>query len=101
MKVLKTTVPRKKNVTVPHRSYMKISCLEMERVRLTVEKNKAVARINGILARLKQIDTEKERLLVNLKEDAANVLPLSEDVEKMLNDLTVQKDSGFGLKLKY
>jgi hypothetical protein len=101
MKLLKTTVPRNKNVTIPHRSYMKISCLEMERVRLTVEKNKAVARINSIIARLKQIDVEKERLLANLKEDAANVLPLSEDVDQMLNDLPIQKDSGFGLKLKY
>jgi hypothetical protein len=101
MKVLKTTVPRKKNVTVPHRSYMKISCLEMERVRLTVEKNKALARINSIAARLKQIDTEKERLLVNLKEDAANVLPLSKDIDQMLNDLPIQTKSEIGFKLKY
>jgi hypothetical protein len=101
MKVLKTTVPRKKNVTVPHRSYMKISCLEMERVRLTVEKNKALARINSIAVRLKQIDTEKERLLENLKGDTASVLPISEEINQMLNDLPTQKSSGFGLKLKY
>jgi predicted nuclease with TOPRIM domain len=101
MKVLKTTVPRKKNVTVPHRSYMKVSCLEMERVRLTIEKNKALARINAITARLKQIDTEKERLLENLKEDSASVLPLSEEINQMLDDLPIQKNSEFGLKLKY
>ncbi len=101
MKVLKTTVPRKKNVTVPHRSYMKVSCLEMERVRLTIEQNKALARIKAIAARLKQIDTEKERLLANLKDNAASVLPLSGDVDQMLNNLPIQKDSGFGLKLKY
>jgi hypothetical protein len=101
MKVLKTTVPRKKNVTVPHRSYMKISCLEMERVRLTIEKNKALVRINAIAVRLKQIDTEKERLLENLKENPASVLPISEEINQMLNDLPMQKNSDLGLKLKY
>jgi hypothetical protein len=101
MKVLKTTVPRKKNVTVPHRSYMKISCLEMERVRLTIEKNKALVRINAIAVRLKQIDTEKERLLENLKENPASVLPISEEINQMLNDLPVQRNSDLGLKLKY
>lgn len=93
MKVIKTTVPRKKNSTIPHRSYMKISCLEMERVRLTTEKNKALARLNAIHARLNQIDAEKERLLENLKENSASVLQLSDEAN--------QKNSEFGLKLKY
>jgi predicted nuclease with TOPRIM domain len=101
MKLIKTTVPRKKNATVPHRSYMKISCLEMERVRLTTEKNKATVRINAINARLKQIDTEKERLLENLKENPASVLPFSEEVNQMLDELPIQKNNDFGLKLKY
>lgn len=61
------TAPKRKPAPLPaHSAYMKISCLEMERVRLNKEKAKAARLIVKINQRLEQIDVEKDSLLTNL-----------------------------------
>jgi hypothetical protein len=77
-------VPKRKPVPLPaHSAYMKISCLEMERVRLTKEKNKAAKLIAKINARLEQIDAEKDSLLTNLvvSEMSIPVMPVPVQTE--------------------
>ncbi len=47
----------------PHRLYMQITCLEMERARRSKERASASRRVEDIDARFKEIDAEKRRLL--------------------------------------
>ncbi len=51
---------------VPHRVYMKISALEMEKLRYQQEKAKAIQRIQAIDKRVQEIDVEVTELLVAL-----------------------------------
>ena len=50
-------------VSLPYRSYMQISCLEMEKARRGVERDNASQRIAQIDARLQQIEKDKQELL--------------------------------------
>lgn len=50
-------------LSLPYRSYMQITCLEMERARRGMERKSASQRIALIDARLEQIDKDKQELL--------------------------------------
>lgn len=60
---IRTLSGRVEKVSLPYRSYMQITCLEMERTRRDRERKSASERIAAIDARLKQIDTIKQELL--------------------------------------
>lgn len=72
---LKTAAPRRKVILPAHSAYLKVSCLEMERVRLTKEKETATKRILKIENRLAQIDAEKETLLFDINNAPTSAAP--------------------------
>jgi hypothetical protein len=55
----------------PHKAYMKLACLEMEKVRRGEERSSALARVRNIDARFSDIDVEKEALLDSLDQQNA------------------------------
>lgn len=53
---------------VPYLAYMKISCLEMEKVRQENERNSVISRMKEIDSRIIDIDVEKDIILKELSE---------------------------------
>ncbi len=62
----------RKGVTdeLPHESFMRLSCLEMEKLRKQKERDLAAARIKEIDARFQEIDAEIAGILAKLKHQA-------------------------------
>jgi len=60
---IRTLSGRVDQISLPYRSYMQITCLEMERARRGMEHKSASQRIALIDARLEQIDKAKQELL--------------------------------------
>jgi hypothetical protein len=60
---IRTLSGRVDQVSLPYRSYMQITCLEMERARRDMERKSASRRIALIDARLGEIDQAKRDLL--------------------------------------
>ena len=52
----------------PHKAYMKIACLELEKARREEEKSSATFRIANIDTRFEEIEAEKAALLQALQE---------------------------------
>ncbi len=65
---VRTLSGRVDRVSLPYRAYLKISCLEMEKLRKTRERESARQNIANINARLKEIEAETRALLKALKE---------------------------------
>ncbi len=63
MKDIKTHAGSVDQTFYPHKAFMKISCLEMERAHRVKERDSARLRIEAINDRLKEIDREKGTLL--------------------------------------
>lgn len=55
-------------VAVPYRAYMQITCLEMEKARRNSERQGASRLITEVDSRLREIETEKVRILESLSE---------------------------------
>lgn len=53
---------------IPHRAYMRLSCLEMEKFRRARERESAMARVRNIDARFREIDSEEAIILRGMKE---------------------------------
>jgi len=60
---IRTLSGRVDQVSLPYRSYMQITCLEMEKARRNMERKSASERIALIDARLEQIEKTKQKLL--------------------------------------
>jgi len=60
---IRTLSGRVDQVSLPYRSYMQITCLEMEKARRSMERKSASQRIALIDARLVQIDKAKQELI--------------------------------------
>jgi hypothetical protein len=60
---IRTLSGRVDQVSLPYRSYMQITCLEMEKARRDMERKSASQRIAVIDARLDQIEKAKQELL--------------------------------------
>jgi hypothetical protein len=60
---IRTLSGRVDQVSLPYRSYMQITCLEMEKARRNMERKSASQRIALIDARLGQIEQAKQELL--------------------------------------
>jgi hypothetical protein len=82
-------------VSLPYRAYLKISCLEMEKVRRTKEMEAAKQSIASIEARLQEIEAEKAALLTALGDLADNL------VQKALNPEPRPRPHGGGFKIRY
>lgn len=63
MKDIKTHAGIVDQTFIPHKAFMRISCLEMEKAHRMRERDNARLRIDAIDARLKEIEDEKESLL--------------------------------------
>ena len=66
VKDLRTHSGQVDQTSLPHKAYMRISCLEMERARRGVERESAMVRVRGIDERFREIDEEKAALLEGL-----------------------------------
>ena len=51
---------------VPHKAYMRLTCLEMEKYRRDKERKSAMARVENIDNRFRDIEMEKENILASL-----------------------------------
>ena len=60
---IRTLSGRADKLSLPYRSYMQISCLEMERARRNTERKSASQRIALIDARIEEIEKTKQDLL--------------------------------------
>jgi CRISPR/Cas system-associated endonuclease Cas3-HD len=79
IRTLSGTVDQKK---VPHRAFMRIAVLEMERARRGKERDSALHRVRNIEARFREIEEEKEEILrvVGVKKnDQDNAAAASEE----------------------
>jgi hypothetical protein len=56
---IRTLSGRVDEASLPHRAYMKLACLEMEKERRKAERNSAVQRVRNIDARIRDIETEQ------------------------------------------
>lgn len=79
----------------PHKAFMKISCLEMEKAHRVKEKEGAQKRIEAIDARLKEIDIEKG-ILLNRIDNNDNT-----HVHTIPKEHTMSDKSRKGLVLRY
>lgn len=66
---LHTMAGRADGPVKPHKAYLRISCLEMEKARLNTERAAAQKRIDRIAVRNKEIDAEKKAILDSLPPD--------------------------------
>ena len=64
---IRTISGRVDQTSLPYRAYMKVSCLEMEKVRRGRERASASRRIADIDARLKEVEAEKAALLQSVE----------------------------------
>jgi hypothetical protein len=59
---------------VPHKAYLRVACLEMEKFRRGKEKESAARRIQNIDTRFREIDAEEAALLEGLKGPGAGAV---------------------------
>ena len=65
---IRTLTGKVRKATLPHEAYLRISHIEMEKARKTVESEKARQLMADIAARLPEIEAEKENLLQSMGE---------------------------------
>jgi hypothetical protein len=63
---IRTLTGKVRKLTIPHEAYLRISHIEMEKARKTLESEKAKQLIADIAARLAEIEAEKTSLLQSL-----------------------------------
>jgi len=63
---IRTFAGRVDQTSRPHRAYMKLACLEIEKARRGVERESAAYRMANIDSRVKEIEAEKALLLQSL-----------------------------------
>lgn len=66
MQNLHTMAGRADGPVKPHKAYLRISCLEMEKARLDTERAAAQKRIDRIKVRTLEIDAEKKSIMESL-----------------------------------
>jgi hypothetical protein len=72
---IRTLSGRVDQVSLPYRSYMQITCLEMEKARRDMERKSASRRIALIDARLGEIETAKQDLLQAVTASGQGMMP--------------------------
>jgi len=82
----------------PYKAYMKLSCLEMEKIRRNRERESASKRIIDIDTRFKHIEAEKSALLQALEERNSN--GSSDETPGTEHKLPPRRSPG-GFKIRY
>jgi hypothetical protein len=72
---IRTLTGRVGKTTLPHEAYLRISHIEMEKARKTVESEKARQMMADIAARLEEIEAEKNELLQSMSEGNGKAVP--------------------------
>ena len=65
---IRTLTGKVRKATLPHEAYLRISHIEMEKARKTLESEKARQMMADIAARLAEIEAEKDSLLQSMGE---------------------------------
>ena len=94
---INTLAGRANQLSLPYRSYMQLSCLEMERVRRNIERKSASQRIALIDARIEEINKTKQDLLQAMA-TAGEGAPAGPPGSK--RDLAPRRNTG-GFKIRY
>jgi len=68
LRTVRTLAGRVDRVCVPHRAYVQIACLEIEKARRASERRSASQRVAELDARLREIEAEEAALLQGLAE---------------------------------
>jgi len=65
---IRTVTGKVGKATLPHEAYLRISHIEMEKARKTLESEKAKQLMADIAARLQEIEAEKASLLLSMED---------------------------------
>ncbi len=90
---------RAREGAIPHKAYMRLSCLEMEKFRRATERESAMVRVRNIDARCREIDSEEAMILRAMKEEGGHP-PAGAPGEGEGHNCPGAKNTG-GFKLKY
>lgn len=75
---------------LPHEAYLRISHIEMEKARKSVESEKARQLMADIAARLQEIEDEKKRLLQDMSEGNKNASRLQTDLSQEMDAFRIK-----------
>lgn len=95
---IRTHSGRVREAILPHKAFMRLSCLEMEKFRRAKERESAITRVRNIDARFRDIDAEKTVILSAMNK-LNNDSPSSERKEEP--EPGPRPKSGAGFKIKY
>ena len=73
---IRTLTGKVRKATLPHEAYLRISHIEMEKARKTLESEKARILMAEIAARLQEIESEKNALLQAVGERGTDAAPV-------------------------
>ena len=83
---------------LPHKAYMRISCLEMEKGSPRKEMESSRRRIEAVKKRLKEIETETDALMNRIKADAKESSIADTKEGGILSKITTDKNKGLVLR---
>jgi hypothetical protein len=101
---IRTLSGRVDQLSLPYRSYMQITCLEMEKARRNMERKSASQRIALIDARLDQIEQAKQEMLRALAASGQAVTASGQALAARLPGLELKpapRRSAGGFKIRY
>jgi len=87
---IRTLTGRVRKATIPHEAYLRISHIEMEKARKTLESEKAKQLMADIAARLVEIEAEKEALLQGLRDRGSDPPPVRSGPPKKIGGFKVR-----------
>jgi hypothetical protein len=83
---------------IPHKAYMRLSCLAMEKFRRARERESAMVRVRNIDARFQEIDSEEAMILRAMKERDRTGQTDAPEADSGRNPLVGRNTGGFRLK---
>jgi hypothetical protein len=86
---IRTLTGKVRKATIPHEAYLRISHIEMEKARKTLESEKARQLMADIAARLAEIEAEKEALLQGLRDRGSAPPPVRSGPPKKIGGFKV------------
>lgn len=94
---IRTHSGRVREAVIPHKAYLRLGCLEMEKFRRAKERESAMTRVRNIDSRCRDIEAEKTKIL-NAMNKLNKDSPACERKEESSGPC---RKSGTGFKLKY
>lgn len=95
---IRTHSGRVREAIIPHKAFMRLSCLKMEKFRRAKERESAITRVRNIDSRFRDIDAEKT-VILNAMNILNNDSPVREQKEEHKPEPPRKSCGGF--KLKY